>query len=275
MRWQNNRQLAQGMKKCIAMKRKFPQLISGFDFVAQEDKGRTLADLVPLIFWFRKQCHDAGVDLPFFFHAGECLGDGNSTDHNLFDAILLGTRRIGHGYSLYKHPLLIEMVKDKKILIESCPISNEILRLSGSILSHSLPALLARGVPVSLNNDDPAILGHGRNGLSHDFYQCFMAWDNMGLAGLATVAENSIKWSCVDDCSPKDWLAGIDQAYMGKGPRAKMLRAWRDHFEKWCQWVCLEWPEEVEESEEEEEEEDDDDEDGDDDEDDEEEEDEE
>ncbi len=87
--------------------------------------------------------------MPFFFHAGECLGTGNSTDHNLFDAILLGTRRIGHGFSLYKHPLLIDLVKEKKILVESCPISNEVLRLCGSVMSHPLPALLARGVAVS------------------------------------------------------------------------------------------------------------------------------
>ena len=48
---------------------------------------------------------------------------------NLFDAVLLGTRRIGHAFSLHKHPLLVDMVKEKKILVESCPISNEVLRL--------------------------------------------------------------------------------------------------------------------------------------------------
>ena len=77
------------------------------------------------------------------------------TDNNLFDAILLKTRRIGHGFSLYKHPKLIDMVKEKQILIESCPISNEVLRYSASIMSHPLPALLARGVKASLSNDDP------------------------------------------------------------------------------------------------------------------------
>ena len=80
----------------------------------------------------------------------ECLGTGNSTDHNLFDAVLLGTRRIGHGFSLYKHPLLIDMVKDKKILIESCPVSNEVLRLCGSIMSHPLPALFVGSCRASL-----------------------------------------------------------------------------------------------------------------------------
>ncbi|KAK5938249.1 hypothetical protein PMZ80_009219 [Knufia obscura] len=262
----DNRMIADNMKQCIAIKKKFPQLICGFDCVGQEDNGRTLADLTPLLFWFKKQCAEAGVDIPFFFHAGECLGDGNSTDNNLYDAILLGTRRIGHGYSMFKHPLLIDMVKEKKILIESCPISNEVLRLSSSILSHTLPALLARGVSVSLNNDDPCILGYGKNGLTHDFWQCFMAFDNLGLEGLGTMAENSVKWCAIEDQKQADWIKGINDGYMGKTVKAQMMKAWRTEFEKWCQFVILEYPQYAEsdedgdseeESEEDEEEDDD------------------
>ncbi|KIW70485.1 hypothetical protein PV04_02751 [Phialophora macrospora] len=270
VRREDNRILAASMKECIRMKKKFPRLICGFDFVAQEDRGRTLKDLTPLVFWFKKKCAEAGVDLPFFFHAGECLGDGDSTDNNLFDAVLLGTRRIGHGYSLYKHPLLIDMVKEKKILVESCPISNEILRLSSSILSHSLPALLSRGVAVSLNNDDPAILGHGKNGLSHDFWQAYMGFENLGLEGLATMAENSLKWCAIEDQKPGEWTKDIADGYLGKGTKAKLLRQWRAEFEKWCQWILMEYPldgeeedgddEDEDESEEDEEDEDDEDE---------------
>jgi adenosine deaminase CECR1 len=256
-----NRKIVEMMVECIRAKKAFPHLVCGFDFVAQEDKGRRLAELTPLIFWFRKRCVEEGVEIPFFFHAGECLGDGDETDENLFDAILLGTRRIGHGYSLYKHPLLIDMVKQKKILVESCPISNEILRLSSSILGHSLPALLSRGVSVSLNNDDPAILGHGKNGLSHDFWQAYMAFENLGLEGLAVMAENSIKWCAVEDEGGKEWVQGIEKGYLGRGAKARMLKEWRAGFEKWCQWVIVEFAEEDEE-EEDEEEEDEEDEDG-------------
>lgn len=256
-----NREIAESMKECIRVKKQLPHLICGFDCVGQEDRGRTLADLTPLLFWFKKKCHEAGVEIPFFFHAGECLGDGDSTDSNLFDAILLGTRRIGHGYSLFKHPLLIDMVKEKKILVESCPISNEVLRLSSSILAHSIPALLSRGVSVSLNNDDPAILGHGKNGLSHDFWQLFMASDNLGLEGLATMAENSLRWCAVEDQKQSDWIKGINDSYLGRTAKARLLKEWRTEFEKWCQWVIMEYPLEADEDEEddEDEEEDDDD----------------
>src|SRR5699024_6748795 len=117
--------------------------------------------------------------------------------------------------SLYKHPLLIEMVKDKRILIECCPISNEILRLTGSIQTHPLPALLSRGVSVSLCNDDPAILGHGRNGLTHDFWQALQGLDNMGLTGLAMMVENSIRWSCYEDQTAAEWSSDIREGVVG------------------------------------------------------------
>ena len=244
LRTLSNKEITNSMKECIKVKKTFPEVVCGFDLVGQEDQGRTLADLVPILFWFRKCCMEEEVELPFFFHAGECLGDGDSTDHNLFDAILLGTRRIGHGFSLYKHPLLIEMVKDKRILIECCPISNEILRLTGSIQTHPLPALLSRGVSVSLCNDDPAILGHGRNGLTHDFWQALQGLDNMGLTGLAMMVENSIRWSCYEDQTAAEWSSDIREGMVGHGVKAARLQEWYSDFQKFCEWIVLEFAEE-------------------------------
>lgn len=229
------------MKTCIDLKEQFPNLICGYDLVGQEDLGRPLADLVPELFWFRKSCAEAGLTIPFFFHAGETLGDGDCVDENLFDAILLGTRRIGHGFSLYKHPLLIDMVKDKKILIESCPVSNEVLRLCGSIMSHPLPALLARGVPCSLCNDDPTILGQGAVGMSHDFWQALQGWENLGLAGLGSLAENSVRWASFEDLEQGEWSKDVKDGAMGKRVRAQRLKEWMGKWEKFCAWVVDEF----------------------------------
>ena len=230
------------MKKCLQIKLDFPELISGFDLVGQEDAGRSLVDLLPELLWFRKSCAEMGVTIPFFFHAGECLGTGSETDENLFDAVLLGTRRIGHGFSLYKHPLLVEMVKKKHILIESCPISNEILRLSGSILHHPLPALLARGVKCALSNDDPAILGHGANGLTGDFWQALQGWDSLGLAGLGSLAEDSVRFAAyAPDLEAKQWLKEVREGLTGEGARGDRLRDWRKQWEDFCAWVVREY----------------------------------
>jgi adenosine deaminase CECR1 len=244
LRINDTRPLIENMDRCITTKMQFPHLISGFDLVGPEDFGRPLADLLPELFWFRKQCAQEKVNIPFFFHAGETLGDGTATDENLFDAILLGTRRIGHAFSLYKHPLLVDMVKEKRILVESCPISNEVLRLCSSVLSHPLPALLARGVPCCVCNDDPAMLGQGTAGMSHDFWQVLQGWDNLGLAGLGSLAENSVRWAAFEDQPQGEWLKGIREASVGSGVKAERLKAWQVEWETFCLWIVTEFGEE-------------------------------
>ncbi|KAM3074550.1 hypothetical protein ACMFMG_007980 [Clarireedia jacksonii] len=237
----DTRKIVEDMDACLAIKMAYPHLVSGYDLVGQEDVGRPLKDLLPELFWFRKQCAQEGVEIPFFFHAGECLGDGSDTDQNLFDAILLGTRRIGHGFSLYKHPLLIDLVKEKKILVESCPISNEVLRLCSSVMSHSLPALLSRGVSCAICNDDPAILGQGTTGMTHDFWQALQGWDNLGLAGLASLAENSVRWAAFEDQNNAQWLNDIKEASLGSGFRAEKLKEWSVEWEQFCLWIVTEF----------------------------------
>lgn len=47
---------------------------------------------------FQERQKGENVDIPFIFHGGETLGDGTEADNNLYDAVLLGTKRIGHGW---------------------------------------------------------------------------------------------------------------------------------------------------------------------------------
>lgn len=229
------------MHDCIAAKKAHPHLIAGYDLVGQEDMGAPLKDLSPLLLYFRQRCTVENLTIPFFFHAGECLGDGDATDENLFDAILLGTRRIGHGFSLYKHPKLISMVKNRQILVESCPISNEVLRLTATVLAHPLPALLARGVSASLSNDDPAILGQGTSGMAHDFWEALQAWENLGLAGLGSLAENSVRWGAYEDQDDGEWERDVAAGETGGGIRAERMREWRVEWEGFCRWIVEEF----------------------------------
>jgi adenosine deaminase CECR1 len=128
---------------------------AGFDLQGQEDAGFPLRHWLPELLAMRAKCDELKLDLPFIFHAGETLDHGGDTDSNLYDAILLRTKRIGHGFSLTKHPLLMQICKEKGILVETCPISNEVLGLCGNAKGHHLATLLSHGVPASISSDDP------------------------------------------------------------------------------------------------------------------------
>lgn len=228
--------IRRAMEACIAAKQSFPSLISGFDFVGNEDTGRSLRDLRLLCYWFQNRTKSLGLEIPFFFHVGETLGDGSAADENLSDAILLGSRRLGHAFSLYKHPVLIEEVKAHSILVEMCPVSHEVLGLTPSMLSHPLPVFLANNVPVSLNNDDPGMLGYGESGLTHDFFQTLICFDKVGLEGLGTMAENSIRWAAFQDESYDEWICGVHSDLQNgrQSLKAERLQSWREEFERWC-----------------------------------------
>ena len=85
------------LEDCLALKREFPHLVAGFDLVGHEDSLQPLIDYVGPFMRFKERQKELGVEIPFIFHAGETLGDGTKADLNLYDAILLGTKRIGHG----------------------------------------------------------------------------------------------------------------------------------------------------------------------------------
>lgn len=69
----------------------------GFDLVGNENELKPLIDYIEPLLRFQERQKEEGVDIPFIFHAGETLGDGTHADDNLYDALLLGTKRIGHG----------------------------------------------------------------------------------------------------------------------------------------------------------------------------------
>ncbi|KAG8217611.1 Metallo-dependent hydrolase [Butyriboletus roseoflavus] len=178
------------LEDCIRMKQTFPELIVGFDLVGDENILHPLHYYLDQLVAFKQRQKEVDVEIPFIFHAGETCGDGTHADENLYDAILLGTRRIGHGFSLVKHPKLMQICREKGIALEICPISNEILRLTASMPMHPLPILLNHGVPVALSSDDPAMFQN--MGLSYDFYQVLVASEVTGLLTLGHLARDSI-----------------------------------------------------------------------------------
>lgn len=187
--------IKQEVELAMELRQKYPQFFAGYDLVAQEDLGGPLIDYINELLF----PSEIGVDLPFFFHAGETNWEGMDVDMNLIDAVLLNTSRIGHGYAINKHPVVMEMIKEKGIAIEINPISNQVLHLVHDLRNHIGAGLIADDYPVVVSSDDPA--AWGALPLSHDYYMAFMGMsgEGVGLTLLKQLVLNSFKYSAMTE----------------------------------------------------------------------------
>ncbi|CAE6353776.1 unnamed protein product [Rhizoctonia solani] len=189
------RKLQWYLNDCIALKTEFPGLIAGFDFLGPERQGNLLSYYLEPLMWFRKETSRRGLDIPFLFLAGAPVSNEEKAESNLYDAILLGTKRIGHGLDLAKHPLLVQMVKEQGAAVEVCLISNEIMGFT-PLLHHPLTTLIGYGVPVVLCPDNPGTYGY--TGLSPEFFQAMVCSTKSNLLSLKQLAEQSLQYSCLN-----------------------------------------------------------------------------
>ncbi|KAK3715985.1 hypothetical protein LTR37_006715 [Vermiconidia calcicola] len=221
------------LEDCLKLKLQFPDLVCGFDLVGAEDRPNNIGFYADLLTAFTKTCDELNISIPFFFHAGETLLDTGGSHHpensNLYDALLLKAKRIGHGYALLKHPELVEKYKQQNICLELCPISNELLHLCGNAREHPYPQLLAAGLHCTLNADNPSLFrGNATfsSSLSDEFYQVIVGDPRMTVHGWKQLAQWSIEHSCL----------GADDM-----EKAKEIHA-RD-WEEFCEWVVSEYGE--------------------------------
>ncbi len=103
----------------------------------------------------------AKAGLRRLIHAGEVGGPAQ-----IRNAVeLLGAERIGHGIAAMHDPALMDLLAERRIALEICPVSNlctgalarQLSRSSSRIEDHPLPRLLRHGIPVVLSTDDPAM----------------------------------------------------------------------------------------------------------------------
>ncbi|MCG3119842.1 MAG: Aminodeoxyfutalosine deaminase [bacterium] len=89
--------------------------------------------------------------LPAILHAGETAGPAS-----IWSALQVGRSvRIGHGVRCLEDAALVQYLRDQQIPLEVCPSSNVCLRVVKDLASHPLPQLLAEGLYVTINTDDP------------------------------------------------------------------------------------------------------------------------
>lgn len=142
-------------------------------------------------------------------HAGESTGP-----QSIWDALRhLGAERIGHGIAAARDPELLDYLAEHRIPLEVCPTSNVRTRSVPSLEQHPLPALVAAGVPVTINSDDPPMFATTLN-REYELAAGLLGLDESGITDLARAA---VRASFLDAEGQEALLGEIDQYAAGNG----------------------------------------------------------
>ncbi len=140
-------------------------------------------------------------------HAGESAGP-----ESIWDALRhLGAERIGHGIAAARDPELLGYLREAAIPLEVCPTSNVCTRSVPSLSEHPLPELVAAGIAVTVNSDDPPMFSTTLNA------EYAVAAQLLGLdaAGVARLARSGVHASFLDDGGKRALLDEIDAYVFG------------------------------------------------------------
>ena len=118
---------------------------------------------------------------------------------------LLGCERIDHGVRAEEDPAVLDRLIRDRIPLTVCPLSNLALKGVDRLEDHNLGRLLAKGVRVTVNSDDPAYFG----GYIGDNYIAVARALDLTFEDLATIARNSLDATFAAPADKERWLAEL------------------------------------------------------------------
>ncbi len=137
-------------------------------------------------------------------HAGE-LGPG----WHVREAVeKLGVTRIEHGFNAVEDPAIIQLLLDRGVVLDVCPVSNFKLMTVRSYAEHPLTRLIEAGVVCTINTDDPFIFG---NTIDDDF-EVLALQAGYSMERLITLARNGFEQALVDEVTRASLLSEFDAA---------------------------------------------------------------
>jgi adenine deaminase len=101
---------------------------------------------------------------------------------------LLKVKRIDHGNNSLNDLILVERLIDEQIPLTVCPLSNLKLQVTPDLTKHPLKQMLAMGLNVTINSDDPAYFG----GYLNENYLNIAQALNLSEAEIKQLIKNSI-----------------------------------------------------------------------------------
>jgi adenosine deaminase len=134
-------------------------------------------------------------------HAGEACGP-----ESIWGAIrALRVDRIGHGTRAIEDPILVDHLAQHRIPLELCVISNLRTGVIPSIAAHPIRAYFDRGIPLSVNTDDPKLFN---NSLAEEYF-ALHAELGFTISEIHSLIEQSVRSSWLSDDHQTELLGRI------------------------------------------------------------------
>ena len=154
-----------------------------------------------------KRAHQLG--LKAVAHAGE-----EGPPAYIWSALdVLKAERIDHGVQAVHDAALMQRLAKDRMPLTVCPLSNLKLCVFPDLKQHNLGQMLAQGLSVMINSDDPAYFGGYMN---ENFLQTFAAL-NLNASHAYQLACNSFEAAFVDAAQKQAWRVQLDACFQQHG----------------------------------------------------------
>ena len=154
----------------------------------------------------------AAEDLHLVAHAGE--EGGPETIAAALD--VLQVERVDHGIRAMEDAALVQRLRDGRVPLTVCPLSNVCLRVVDTLADHPLPAMLTEGLLVTINSDDPAYFG----GYIDANYTAIQEQCAVTPHQLETLALNSFDASFIDEPRRQAWKQEVRTVFAARSGSA-------------------------------------------------------
>jgi len=128
---------------------------------------------------------------------------------------VLKVERIDHGVRCVEDPDLIARLVRERMPLTVCPLSNIKLCVFDALDRHNIPALLAAGLCVTVNSDDPAYFG---GYINDNFVQLFESLPQLTARDAYTLLRNSFDAAFVEDEDRALWTEELDSVFAAHEP---------------------------------------------------------
>lgn len=129
----------------------------------------------------------------------------NSIDHIRQALMEIGVERLDHGTNIVEDPSLVAYIKEHKIGLTCCPVSNSFV--VDDMKGKEMLELLRQGIAITVNSDDPAYF---QSYISDDFYALASKYE-LSREDVIQIAKNSFGISWISEDKKKAYMDMIDQ----------------------------------------------------------------